>query len=626
MQGPYLAKIEFFNQIFKLDLNLEKNLYDQTVRNSFKDYISLYSSKPGFFYEIIKFNDLIKIFEMQEFILGLLKESHDENIPFKSVRSIYACLSYWQVHRFFGKQAAMARDELAALASQCEAFYSDGLKFGKDLLTTAFQYSDEFLILAVHVYYDLGNDLTNLIKIISKLKCALAQSPSNFQFKLLLLNLYSQVGAFEPLKKMYDSMEIKNIQNYSTANLILFQNVRLGSLENSVCSYATMNGFFTTGLFDVFSFMVNCFKYGTFLKLFELNEFVASIKRSLSINIGLTNFMSVQLMLDQDDDFQGLKHKIENYCKEMLASSSLIDKHGLIPPENEILLVDHTDKDILYDWNPFTDRAKSQNNYMNTIKEQSRLLKLRMLMIRFVNECLAEGSIEIYGQELMKFDYNVVEEVKDLDLKIYNTKSNYLKRFSQLNLDNLINLFVGLSSDLLKFERFFEQEIEKLMNYKSDFEKQCDLIRQSYEDLVRVKSVGDNIEMLSCSLESISFVIVILTSCLSTEYFRPIWAERCKKSKKKKASFLKYAQASDLLYEIYETLVQLTADFVASLNEVPSTFGEEESRVELLTEIQNSFNKSFEELKRVFGLKLKFLQKFSNNSVVKMPLIEQLKV
>lgn len=114
--------------------------------------------------------------------------------------------------------------EYNQLASQLEDLYTQALDFGKELLPTSMQYADEFLIMAVHIRYELAKRNTsckenNLLRIVANLKHGLTNSPSNFQLKLLLLNIYSHLGAYEPLQEMYKSMEIKNIQNYSTGLL-----------------------------------------------------------------------------------------------------------------------------------------------------------------------------------------------------------------------------------------------------------------------------------------------------------------------------------------------------------------------------------------------------------------------
>lgn len=145
---------------------------------------------------------------------------HEASKPFKTVKCIYTCISYYSLHRHFGHQTDLSNEKANELAVKLEELYAEAIPFGKEMLPTSMQYADELLIMAIHVRYEMiqreGGDNKGLVKIVGMLKHGLQASPSNYQFKLLLLNVYSQLGAYDALHEMYKSMDIKNIQNYST--------------------------------------------------------------------------------------------------------------------------------------------------------------------------------------------------------------------------------------------------------------------------------------------------------------------------------------------------------------------------------------------------------------------------
>ncbi|CAF0760646.1 unnamed protein product [Brachionus calyciflorus] len=661
LTGPCLAQIELFNQLILKHSFIELNeSFLNRLKLLFLSYINMCSGKPGFYYEITKFNDLIRLSKLGDYILENLKILNDKCWPFTSVKSIYTCLSYWQMKRFLGKQENLSCQELVNLAGQLEEYYSSGLVFGKDLLPTAFQFVDEFLIMAIHIRYDVimkypeTKNNESLLNLIAKLKLGLAKSPSNFQLKLLLLNLYTQLGAYDSIKKMYDSMEIKNIQYYSTSNLILFNNMRLGSFETSSNIYSNMSNFFTAGLFDLTSFMVNCYKYGTFLKSFELNSFLNELKKSLSLHICLTNNTIIQnFVLDQvklkesesteldlTSEMTDLSFKIDEFYKDLTQLSDVLSENGLIDSVNEKLLTDHSDTNVLYDWSPLNIREKTRQNRSALINEQIKLLKLRLYLIKYVHLFTKNDleKIQSVKDELVNFEFSS-NQSQEPDLEVFNTYSNYLNRFKLLGLDKVLRLFVNLTCDLSKNEKFLEKELldgenSKLKQYKLDLVETFQSIESNLKIQIeqsneksafKIENVNHLLECLSSIIEILSSLIIVLIACLINSFYRPIWNEKCKKSKKKKGPYLKYTQSIDCLYEMYEymneflnkvlgnidqvkVMLNLVEDSVSKVNE---NFSNNKTQIDM-SDVVQSYKKSFDELRKIYSAKSKFLNRFSS--------------
>ena len=700
-QGPYMARIELINKLFQLNEQIStcltnNQINENLVKEYLNDFIRPFSLKPGFYYELIYFRDIINKFNLVDYVLSILKELHDQNRPFKNIKSIYTCLSYWQLHSYFGKQDEMNENDLINLSNQFESMYTEALEYGKDLLSTGFQYADEFIIMSVHLRYNLfkklNNQKYNILELICTLKQALINSPSNYQLKLLLLNLYSHIGAYEPLKKMYDSMEIKNIQHYSTSNLLMIHNLRLGSLQSSIATYTTMDQFFTSNLFDMVNFLVNCYKFGTFLKSIEICSFLKTIRQSLSMNLCLINYMSLGFIiqsthlsqLDQAsnsseedmilNDFKSLKSKLDKHSKELADSSIVFDPvNNLLPSDNsqlKSLLMDHNDKDVLYHWDTHEEQQIGNKQYELIVDEQRRLLSLRNLFIRFVDSSLTNWlglnsteneapKLEPVKKNLLEFDYefnyeldsnslshkddqmkdNLAEESLDSKLKIYITKSFYLKRFTQLNLNNLINTIVGLTCDLCQNDlpAYLAQEQQNnqlnLIQYREKFKTACETLKNKFTTIIKLmndensfKIDGLNriLECFTSCLEAISFIIIIFTSSLMHKELKPIWSEKMKKSKKKKGLYVQYGASIDVVFEIYEQLCHLVSylntqlkyvcDCVLNLTEqyINKSISVA-SNIQYLNDIPQSYLKSFEDVRKVFNSKLNHLLKFTGN-------------
>ena len=448
-------------------------------------------------------------------------------------------------------------------------------------------------------------------------------------------------------------------------------------------------------------------------------DFMNTIKQSLTLNLCLTNFAVISFIMhstnltpisgeistfnqaqnvgtvDEEttimNDFKQLKSKIEQYLKEIANSSNVFDSETGLLVDNDEKLVDHNDKDVLYHWDTPKEQEAAKQQYNLVLDEQKRLLRLRNIVIRFVEKCLncwLDESIEInnatndmhrldfYKKSLLEFDYNLKnnqpviknddlsdnseEDLIDFDLKIYITKSNYLKRWAQLGLDKIFNAFISLSSDLCQDEKKFlnkEQENNQttLTLYRNSIKEYLQILKKRLNSILiafdssdsksssnfKIELVSRLLECFSSSLECFSFILTIFTLCLSSKHIKPIWNEKLKKSKKKKTLYLQYAASIDILFEIYELLCQILSYFASELKQkvcqsitalteakcsnVSSTLANASQTQNHLSDIAQSYLKSFNELRNFFNAKLKYLLKFSGNVNVQLEL-ESLKL
>lgn len=493
--------------------------------------------------------------------------------------------------------------------------------------------------MSVHIGYDLWKKFNHesLLHLVAKLKMGLKNSPTNFQIKLLLLNLYSQLGAYDCIRQMYDSMDIKNIQYYSTSNLILFNNIRLGSFESSIQMNSVMDTFFNSGLFDLTSFMVNCYKYGTFLKAFEINSFIDELKKSLTVHLCLTNHSMQNIVMEQVNiketeinetdictELALLDSKIEQYFKNLSQLSDLMEKSDFFSENNN--LVDHSDTNVIYDWSPPDQRQKISANRTCLIEEQTKLLKIRILLTKFIHFCIKykinDQEFTLVKNQLINFNYGKQEQY---ELEIFNGKSTYLEKIIKFNLEKILNNFVRLIADMGQEENFLSNN-SLVIDYKNEFKNLFEnfVIDCPDSDSFKPEILANFLESLSGTLEILSIVITGFVSVLNSDFYKPIWTEKCKKSKKKKGAYLKFSQSADVLFEIYEVLFdalnkllknfenfKLTINMVENLTQ---NFGEQRADLEDLIQ---SYKKSFDELRKIYAAKVKFLLRFSQNSVLK---------
>ena len=332
------------------------------------------------------------------------------------------------------------------------------------------------------------------------------------------------------------------------------------------------------------------------------------------------------------------------------------------------ILLDYNDKNVVYEWHPSEIKQLATKQYETIIDEQRKLLKLRSSLIFYIDSYFkmllpsvdqnAEEKInenfELYKKNVLDFDFNFdygfeSEEEYDKNVKINVTKSMYLKRWSDLKLDELVKTFVQLTNDLIRGESFFEDELKNeqkhLITYKASLEGVYESLNGKVAAMALVfketsgtplENISRILESFSASLESLSYVILIVSMCLSSNQVKPIWTEKVKRSKKKKGVYAQFGQSIDLLFNIYELLCKMVnlfhheiketicpniAKFTQShLNVQPTlkTLNQIANNTSYLNDIQQSYSKSFDELKNGFNLKLKYLTKFSGNQSIQL--------
>lgn len=207
-----------------------------------------------------------------------------------------------------------------------------------------------------------------------------------------------------------------------------------------------------------------------------------------------------------------------------------------------------------------------------------------------------------------------------------------MKRWSQLGLDKFVNVFIRLSSDLsnANFIEFLSKQKatdnQAIDQYLTDAKATSNKLKSELKQLCGIFAGDFNLchvsrllESVSAALEAISFVIVLLTMCLSNEVMKPVWSEKVKKSKKKKGIYAQNSPAVDGVFSVYENLCQLVNHVQVLLaQEVCVKVGECANKAcgGEFPEIGRSYEKSFEEMSSIFAAKLKYLVKFAEKTNV----------
>lgn len=98
----------------------------------------------------------------------------------------------------------------------------------RELESTDRQPGDDYIILAAHQLLPAVStkryaDFCSVVKAITLLEAGLVRSPSNFHFKLLLIQLYSVAGIPDRIHELWASLEVKHVQVATLGHIVLHE-------------------------------------------------------------------------------------------------------------------------------------------------------------------------------------------------------------------------------------------------------------------------------------------------------------------------------------------------------------------------------------------------------------------
>ncbi|XP_062870157.1 N-alpha-acetyltransferase 25, NatB auxiliary subunit [Trichomycterus rosablanca] len=382
LRGPYLARLELIQRLRRRDCPQEQQLGEPP--ELMFQYFVKFGDKPGCITDLKIFLDLITPDQHVQFINRLM-----EAVPLKAsdeagaalpedTRSLQRHLCVAQLGRCLGLNHKLDADGKLALIQELKLHYHHGLQFGKSCLKTELQFSDMYCLMVAHVYVDLWletGDEHILWQGIGMLEEGLLHSPSNAQFKLLLLLLYCRLGAFEPVVDLYSSLDAKHIQHDTIGFLLTRYAESLGqyAAASQSCNFSLR--FFHSNQKDTSEYIIQAYKYGAFEKIPEFIAFRNRLNNSFHFAQVRTERMLLDLFQEAD-----ISSTLEDSVKSMFLCSEDDD----IPWDN---IRDNRDLTVFVSWNP-KDRELSEEDRQRSLEEELLWLKIRSLTLRLVG-CLS---------------------------------------------------------------------------------------------------------------------------------------------------------------------------------------------------------------------------------------------
>ncbi|KAL4617229.1 N-alpha-acetyltransferase 25, NatB auxiliary subunit isoform X1 [Arapaima gigas] len=378
LRGPFLARLELIRRLRARGCPEEQEL-GEPLELMFQYFIK-FGDKPCCVSDLKIFLDLLATDQHVQFINRLmetvpLSEPQEDGVALPGdTRALQRHLCVAQLSRALGLHHALDPPGKLDLIRQLKTHYWHGLQFGKSCLKTELQFSDMYCLLAAHVHIDLWaetGDEGMIWQCLGLLEEGLSHSPSNAQFKLLLILLFCRLGAFEPVVDLYSSLDAKHVQHDTIGFLLTRYAESLGQFAAASQSCNFSLRFFHSNQKDTSEYIIQAYKYGAFEKIPEFIAFRSRLNRSLHFAQVRTERMLLDLFLEAD-----LSSSLEDSVKSM----------GLCPEEDDIPwtdMRDNRDLTVLNSWDP-ADRQLSEEQRSLSLQEELLWLRVRFLTLRLV--------------------------------------------------------------------------------------------------------------------------------------------------------------------------------------------------------------------------------------------------
>ncbi|KAJ8263493.1 hypothetical protein COCON_G00159500 [Conger conger] len=386
LRGPFLARLELIGRLRVRGCPEEQQLGDP-LELMFQFFVK-FGDKPCCITDLKLYLDLLSPEHHVQFINRLM-----ETVPLVcagapgelavpgDTRAMQRHMCVSQLSRALGLQHALEPSAKLGLLQELKSRYRHGLQFGKACLKTELQFSDPYCLMGAHVYIDLWEetgDVSMLWQCMGFLEEGLENSPSNAQFKLLLMLLFCRLGAFGPVVELYSGLDAKHVQHDTIGYLLTRYAESLGQFAAASQSCTFSLRFFHSNQKDTSEYIIQAYKYGAFEKIPEFIAFRNRLNRSLHFAQVRTESLLLDLFQEAD---------VSSSLEDSVRSLSVSPEEQDIPWAE---LRDNRDLTVLTSWDP-TARQLSADQRQQSLEEESLWLRLRSLTLRLVSSLASLG-------------------------------------------------------------------------------------------------------------------------------------------------------------------------------------------------------------------------------------------
>lgn len=540
LRGPLIARAELYRTITSNESHLPKNIFNQcmsqfgarftSISALLLDYFQSFGKKIICYYDL---DYLIKQLELsseekEELVSKVEDWVHDnkQNDYTESDR-FHILLNYHMLKHSIHKYSVDdARELRFKIAREYIDLYDANRHLGKNANKTEMLPVDHYCLLAINSIMTNSLSLDKLksksilndrliVSLIVMAEVAITNSPSNHQLKLILLKLYSFIGASKQSSEVLLSLDIKHFQIDTLGHLLNPVLYNTGNYSLSRESLDTCLDFYTHGVRECFEGLTTSYRDGRFSKIEEISNVLMRLNYSLnSLQCILLRGIVANLFAGTLDELNAASQTFDPY-------SSL---HNLYQEECCEKVRDNRDfkvlKSLHIDTNQLIETRRNE-----TLEDEDAWSKMRFYLIKSVyvqaelfgaqvTRDLKAKHIEELNYNSQKFDQLIPTVEKIASLSFDGKPFSYLEpESSPLRWKHIdTNLLIAIVRPLV-----FCPKLQDLTNeIQLDYTRHLDTIINNLEN--QLSSVNCLISMKQALLSTsitIEFISLCVTSLVS---------------------------------------------------------------------------------------------------------------
>ncbi|KAK9512997.1 hypothetical protein O3M35_001291 [Rhynocoris fuscipes] len=409
-RGPYLAQLEYFSRLISNSMEAERLL--GSIVDLLVEYYEEFGTKECCVHDLRPYLRLMSDKDYIEFLArGYKLVSLAENKLPKTKQQMNFLICNMECSRVIGLREMFDIKSKTEFTSNAVNYFIYSQQFNMDLQPTEVRSSDRFALLALHSFFDLWVDTQDsnyLFEAIVICQYALSLSPSNSQFKTLLLKFYHLLGGCKGAHNAYLMLDVKHMQLDTLGYIHVFPLLANADYATATDVISSTMKFFTNNFKESADHITFAYKYDALTKIPEFIWVREKLNNS-------THYMKVRFERMLLDIFFASSH----------SNTLQLIKDFEISPLEKIQwssLQDNRDFTVLWDMEP-DGRMFERDAIKQTYNYEIIYLRLRCILVHVIAGCMYAGLGETNNTEGELDNFDIRESLYN-----YNVSKSILKK------------------------------------------------------------------------------------------------------------------------------------------------------------------------------------------------------